>query len=138
MSDRINPTPAQKSELLRLHGMRCFIDGHPIENDEDLEFDHIVPVAAGGPTTLDNLAPVCKKHNRQKKTMSLSEYRDYLGLNTFFSDGVPKYLDDLILAKGQMSGHPLQFEISSNSDFVKVYLDSGLKEFSLYKCPVTK
>ena len=137
MTDRIPLTPQQKDELIRIHGMNCFIDGHPIETEEELEFDHIVPVAAGGQSSLDNLAPVCRKHNRQKKTMSLSEYRDYLSLNAFFKDGSPKFLDDLISAKGQKSGQALQYEVTNSTGVVKVYFEDGSREFSLYTCPAT-
>ena len=108
MPERVNPTDDQKAQVLRIHGMRCFINGHPIESDDDLEFDHIIPVAAGGVTAVDNLAPVCRKHNHQKGTMSLSEYRDYLELSDFFNDGSPKFLDDVILAKGKRPGQYLQ------------------------------
>jgi len=137
MPDRVNPTDEQKAEILRIHGMRCFIDGHPIDTEDDLEFDHIVPVAAGGATSVDNLAPVCRKHNRQKRTMSLSEYRDYLRLSAFFSDGVPKYLDNVINAKGHRLGQPFQYEIGQSADTVTVYVENGPRTFSLYTCPVT-
>ncbi len=107
MSERRQLTEAEKTELLRHYGMRCFIDNHPIESEDDLEFDHIKPVAAGGTTSLDNLAPVCRKHNRQKRTMALSEYRDFLNLGSFFEDGSPKFLDDVILARGHHLGDHL-------------------------------
>jgi len=137
MPDRVNPTDEQKAEILRIHGMRCFIDGHPIDSEDDLEFDHVVPVAAGGATTVDNLAPVCRKHNRQKRTMSLSEYRDYLRLNAFFSDGMPKYLDDVIKARGHRLGEAFQYEIGKLTDIVTVYFENGPRAFSLYTCPIT-
>lgn len=137
MPERVNPSLEQKAEVLRIHGMRCFIDGHPIESEDDLEFDHIIPVAAGGTTTVENLAPVCRKHNRQKRTMSLSEYRDYLKLGSFFEDGNPKYLDDVIRAKGHRLGQQFQYEITDGAETVKVYFENGAKSFSLYKCPAT-
>lgn len=138
MSTRRQLTNAEKEEILKRYGMRCFIDGHPIESEDDLEFDHIVPVAVGGTTTLDNLAPVCRKHNRQKKTMSLSEYRDYLSLSSFFDDGSAKYLDDVIRARGHNVGVLLQYEVNSGYESVTLYFDGGKKAFSLYTCPVTK
>jgi hypothetical protein len=138
MPERVNPTDEQKAEILRIHGMRCFIDGHPIELEDDLEFDHVVPIAAGGTSTIDNLAPVCRKHNRQKRTMSLSEYRDYLKLSAFFDDGIPKYLDDVITAKDHKPGKSFQYEINTTTDTVTVYFDGGSKIFSLYRCPVTR
>ena len=137
MPERRQLSDAEKTEILNRYGMRCFIDGHPIESEDDLEFDHIVPVAAGGTTTLENIAPVCRKHNRRKRTMSLSEYRDYLNLSSFFDDGSAKYLDDIILAKGHRFGQLLQYEINSDEESVTLYFDGGKKTFSLYTCPVT-
>jgi len=137
MPDRRELTREEKDEILRRYGMRCFIDGHPIETEDDLEFDHIVPLAAGGPTSLENLAPVCRKHNRHKRTMSLSEYRDYLKLSLFFEDGSSKYLDDVIRAKETHVGLPLQYEIDATEQSVTLYFNRGKRAFSLYKCPVT-
>ena len=41
MPERVNPTDSQKAEILRIYGMQCFIDGHPIQSEDDLEFDHM-------------------------------------------------------------------------------------------------
>jgi hypothetical protein len=138
MTNRRQLSPAEKQQVLERHGMRCFIDGHPIDSDDDLEFDHITPLAAGGVTELNNLAPVCRKHNRQKRTMSLSEYRDYLQLTAFFDGGTSKYLDDVLAAKVKRYGQRLQYEIDSTAERVTLYFDSGPKTLSLYQCPVTK
>jgi hypothetical protein len=137
MIERRQLSDAEKAEILNRHGMRCFIDGHPIESEDDLEFDHIVPLAVGGITTLENLAPVCRKHNRQKRTMALSEYRDYLKLSSFFGDGSPKYLDDVILAKQHKLGQLLQYEVNAGEESVTLYFEGGKKAFSLYTCPVS-
>lgn len=40
-----------------------------------LECDHIIPRAAGGPSTLKNLATACKPCNRAKGSKPLSEWR---------------------------------------------------------------
>lgn len=117
--------------------MYCFINGHPIDSDEDLEFDHIIPIAVGGHTSIENLAPVCRKHNRQKRTMSLSEYRDYLQLSEFFGDGNPKYLDDVILAKGRTTGRKFQYKIDTDNKAVSVFIEDIQHTFSLYTCPAT-
>lgn len=138
MPNRRQVSPAEKAEILALHGMRCFIDGHPIESDDDLEFDHIRPVAAGGTTTTDNLAPVCKRHNRLKGTMALSEYRDHLKLSAFFTGDSAKYLDDVVRAKGIEPGQHLQYEVHSGKETVTLFLNSGPKNFTLYTCPATK
>jgi len=46
MTTRRELTVGEKREILDRYGMRCFINGHPITDDE-LEFDHIVPIAIG-------------------------------------------------------------------------------------------
>lgn len=40
--------------------------------DDELEFDHIIPVAKGGPTTVANLRLLCRTCNR-KKSSALGE-----------------------------------------------------------------
>jgi len=137
MQERRQLSETEKKEILDKYGKRCFIDGHPIESEEDIEFDHIIPVAAGGSTTLNNLAPVCKKHNRQKKTMALSEYRDYLALASFFQDGKLKYLDDVIVAKGHHLVELLPYEINTNGKSVTLYFDTTKSDVSVYECPIT-
>ena len=64
--------------------VHCFIDNEKIENEKDIQYDHIVPYAKIEETSIDNIAPVCKKHNLAKKDMSLSEYRDKLQMEEFF------------------------------------------------------
>jgi len=138
MPERRPLTETERAHIMSVHGMRCFITGHPIESEDDLEFDHIKAIGAGGTTTMENLAPVCRKHNRQKRTMSLSEYRDYLTLGTVFEDGSPKYLDDVIAAKGDTPGHKLQYELNAKNGTVTLYYDEGKNTVSLYTCPVTR
>ena len=40
--------------------------------DDEIEFDHIIPVSKGGPTTVENLQLLCRSCNR-KKSNSLTE-----------------------------------------------------------------
>lgn len=44
--------------------------------DNEIEFDHIIPVAKGGPTTVENLRVLCRTCNR-KKSDSLKEHLGY-------------------------------------------------------------
>jgi hypothetical protein len=39
-------------------------NGHHCEERKYLEFDHIVPIARGGQSTIDNLRLRCRAHNR--------------------------------------------------------------------------
>lgn len=43
--------------------------------DDEIEFDHVIPVSKGGPTTVDNLQLLCRECNR-KKSNSLNEFLD--------------------------------------------------------------
>lgn len=137
MTDRVPLTETQKQQVLARDGLKCFIDGHPIESEKDIQFDHIRPVADGGPTDVENLAIVCRKHNQYKGKQSLSEYRDQLNLESFFRDGRPKYLDDVVAARNMKSGVSLQHEVADAADRVTLYFDNGKTDVSLYVCPTT-
>ncbi len=128
-------TETEKAQILERDGRRCFIDGHPFSEDEEIEFDHIVPRAGKGRTTIQNMAAVCRKHNRQKGTMSLDEYRDYLQLRRFFEANRARYLDDVIMERGESVGEVLSYELADGT--VKLFFDSGPAGFTVYTCPVT-
>src|SRR5438105_11700640 len=77
----------------------CFVDDHPIEIDEEVEFHHIKPVSEDGPTEVANVGAVCKDHHRRIRTLSLSEFRDQLEMDRFFDHSDPRRLDDLLQLK---------------------------------------
>ena len=124
MSFKRQLSEQEKQEVIKRHTkdgiLRCFIDGHPIENLERVEFHHIKPFSEGGPTTLDNIAPVCKEHHRRIRTLSLLEFRDKLKLDRFFEEGFRKFdgvrLDDVLahLAGNDGYGKVLQWEQPGN------------------------
>ena len=37
----------------------CFVDDHPVENDDEVEFHHIKPFSEDGPTEIANIGAVC-------------------------------------------------------------------------------
>jgi len=41
--------------------------------DDELEFDHIIPVSKGGPTSADNIRVLCRDCNRSKSN-TLDEF----------------------------------------------------------------
>jgi hypothetical protein len=128
-------TGDEKAEVLRRHGRTCFIDGEPIGEDETAEFHHIQAFSEGGPTTIDNIAPVCRRHHLTIGTMSLQEYRDKLSLDKFFEDGEPKYLDDLIRYRIGRSGRKAKMTNSGNQ--IGLFFDDGPRNYPLDKCPAT-
>jgi 5-methylcytosine-specific restriction endonuclease McrA len=59
--------PAVRRAVWKRDGGRCaFVstDGHRCEKRDQLEFDHIVPVAKGGESTVENLRLLCSAHNQ--------------------------------------------------------------------------
>jgi hypothetical protein len=99
-----------KDYALDKFGMICFITGHPIEPDE-LEFDHIEPKSKGGPSVRDNIAPVCRRHNNDKRAMSLLEYRDKLQMDSFFDNPKPRYLNDVLTIRIGDYGEKLHIDV---------------------------
>lgn len=130
-------TESEKQAILAVHGMKCFIDGHPIESEEDLQFEHIHPYAEDGASTPDNVAPACRRHNREKGTMSLSEYRDRLGLKRFFEGVKKRWLDDLLRDRLGEAGFAQRLPVERGSDSIKLFLDEGAVEVQLQVCPAT-
>ena len=64
-SERTIPMAVRTEVFRRDRGHCTFVGdtGHPCESRHGLEFDHIVPIARGGPTTADNLRLRCRTHN---------------------------------------------------------------------------
>lgn len=130
-------TDPQKRDVLERQGLRCFIDNHPIESEADVEFDHIRAYAAGGESTVDNIAVVCKRHNRDKRDLSLTEYRDRLAMRSFFAGAGKRKLDDVLeerLGRGGF-GEPVSMEVRDSS--VVLYLKRGQVVTPLLSCPAT-
>ena len=65
-SARHVPAHVKRTVHARDRGRCTFVSdhGHRCEATSDLEFDHIVPVARGGQTSVDNLRLRCRAHNQ--------------------------------------------------------------------------
>lgn len=127
---------ADKKYAIERFGMVCFVANHPLEGD-DVEYDHIEAFAGGGASDKDNIAPVCRHHNRSKRDMSLLEYRDKLALDTFFDFPAPRILNDILSERKIKFGQTVYSRIS---DSEIVLTDQNGKEsvFPLYQDPVTQ
>ncbi len=137
VTDRRQITAAEKAAVLEQQGLRCFIDGHPVDSEADLEFDHIEPFAEGGPTDLHNIAAVCKRHNREKGTLLLGQYRDRLALRKFFEGARKRRLDDLLESRvgRDAFGHSIPNDTEDGQ--IILYTDKGKQSEPLYTCPAT-
>ncbi len=134
MAGKRQITDDEKEEVLRRHENKCFVDGEPFEEDDLVEFHHIMAFSKGGPTSLDNIAPVCKRHHRTIGTMSLQEYRDKVELGHFF-EGQPKYLDDVIQHKKGNLEEKLKFEIRDST--ICFYYNDSQHSYPIHECPTT-
>ncbi len=135
MATRRQITETEKQKVLESHGRRCFVDGAPFAEDDTIEFHHIRPFSEDGPSTPDNVAPVCRKHHLTIGTMSLQEYRDKLELEQFFQAEEQRTLDDLIQVKTGSYGQPVKLEIVG--DTVKFYPGGVPREFPVHQCFAT-
>ena len=135
MAEKRQLSDIEKQKVFEQHGRRCFVDGEPIPEEGTIEYHHIKPFSDDGPTTIENIAPVCKRHHLTIGTMSLQEYRDKLQLAQFFEDGEPKYLDDLIRYKKGHCGEKLTYEIKD--DLISLYFGDSRHDYPLHKCPTT-
>jgi 5-methylcytosine-specific restriction endonuclease McrA len=52
-------------KVARRDDYKCQLSFKPVRDDE-IEFDHVIPVAKGGPTTVANIRLLCRDCNRTK------------------------------------------------------------------------
>lgn len=131
---------SEKQTVLKIHGRICFVNGHSISGDEEVQFHHIMPFSEDGPSSIDNIAPVCKEHHKHIGTLSLHEYRDRLGLEIFFQSANERRLDDVLREKIIDFGKPISYSLNAEETQIKIRFSSTEieKVFPLYKCPATK
>jgi len=149
-------TETEKQELIRNcrredGKIYCFIDNEPIDDENNIHFDHIDPFVKTENTSLDNIAPVCKNHNLAKKDMSLTEYRDKLSIEKLFKSkeeiGKQLKLNDVLDAKYNLDyGFLVKYQYDEKSEEITVKYFSDSKQTNLPKiinypvftCPITK
>ena len=64
----------EKERIIEIHGRTCFATGHNIPDNESLHFDHIKAFSSGGASDIDNIAPMCETHNKQKGRLPLYDF----------------------------------------------------------------
>ena len=135
-----NLNDEEKQTILARHGRVCFATGHSIPQGETIHFDHIKAYTLGGPSELDNIAPMCEHHNKAKGTLSLEDYRIKLRLEKFFATGnrltlrdLLKYLND----EGDIEQYGVSISAQLNARFLKISNHSFEGEFPVQECPRT-
>ncbi len=130
----------EKAQVLEQHGRRCFANGHGIPEGEQVQFDHIVAFSKGGLSELDNVAPMCAQHNKEKGALPLQDFRVKLRLEEFFKTGDRLTLGDLLgylKGKGDLAAFGQPVAVTAGDG--QVTLESPSKRYAqtLYTCPTT-
>jgi hypothetical protein len=120
----------------------CFVDDHPIDSEENVEFHHIKPVSEDGPTEVANVGAVCKDHHRRIRTLSLSEFRDQLAMDRFFDHSDPRRLDDLLQLKLGSGGfgHEVRVDGDRQSNVTLHFTNPqrAAQQCFVFTCPATQ
>jgi hypothetical protein len=133
-------TEDEKQIILKQHGRICFATGHPIGEEESVQFDHIKAFADDGLTELHNIAPMCEVHNKQKGRLPLEDFRVKLRLQDFFSQGDSLTLKHLLeYLKNEKDIKAYGQNVSVYETDGKIHIETGTNKYSydLYRCPIT-
>jgi len=131
----------EKKQILNKFGKICFATGHPISEDESVQFDHIKAYVSGGVSEIDNIAPMCGKHNKQKGQLPLYDFKIKLQIDEFFSTGDNLTLNNELKYLKQSKdlkeyGETISI-INKTDDIIEIEIENIRKKFTLYKCPTT-
>lgn len=131
----------EKKIVLERFGKICFATGHPITDDEGIQFDHIKAYAQKGASEIDNIAPMCGKHNKQKGQLSLYDFKIKLKIDEFFDNGENLTLKDeldYLKSKKDLSvyGETISI-IEQTENSIKIEILNKNQDFTLYTCPTT-
>ena len=133
-------TDDEKARVIEQHGHICFATGHAIPESEPVHFDHIRAFATGGPSEINNIAPMCPDHNREKGTLPLFDFRAKLNLGEFFSTGDRLTLGHLLkylLSKGSIPHYGLPVAVEEDGEHIRLESSRGIQESRAYRCPIT-
>jgi hypothetical protein len=133
---------AEKEEVLKKFGRKCYATGHEIPDGEEIHYDHIKAYSMGGPTELNNIAPMCKTHNLAKGQLPLEDFRTKLRIQKFFNIGNRLTLKDLLKylkneAEIKTYGEKVSFTIREGKE-IKLENHSFTEKFEVQECPLTK
>jgi hypothetical protein len=119
--------------------MLCYC--HKIPDGEEIHFDHIRAYSTGGPTELNNIAPMCKDHNWAKGALPLEGFRTKLRIAKFFEIGNRLTLKDLLKylkENNEIKSYGEKLAVSLTDDNVKLENHDFSQTFELQECPLTK
>jgi hypothetical protein len=132
---------AEKEIILKRFGRTCYATGHEINDDYEVQFDHIRAYADKGVSEIDNIAPMCKEHNLKKGRLPLEDFRTKLKMEEFFSKGQTLTLkDELQYFKDndKISSYGQSCYISIDNEQIELEANDKKTIHRLYKCPTTE
>lgn len=133
-------TNDEKAMVLQKFGRKCYATGHEISDNEEIQYDHIKAFAENGASEIDNIAPMCRKHNLQKGRLSLEDFRIKLKINEFFARGDALTLKDELQYfqdKKEITSFGETIPFNINDSTVALELENQKYNYQLYKCPIT-
>ena len=135
-------TEEEKHLILQKYGRKCYITGHIIPEDEIVHFDHIKAFSKNGVTALDNIAPLCGKHNQEKGTFALYDFKIKLEMQEFFEQGDALTLkDELVFLKDKKKIKQYGLSVydydNNNTDRIELEIDSKKHIYDVHTCPTT-
>ncbi|HEY3324152.1 MAG TPA: HNH endonuclease signature motif containing protein [Planctomycetota bacterium] len=130
----------EKKLILSKHGRKCFATGHEVPEGEPIQFDHIRAFTRGGASELDNIAPMCGQHNKEKGALPLEDFRIKLRLNDFFATGDRLTLRHLLAFMKESRdisdfGQPVSTQVTAAE--LKLESPSQKLTHAVYTCPIT-
>lgn len=131
----------EKEIVLERCGRKCHATGHDIPDHETIHFDHIKAFAFGGVSEVDNIAPMCQKHNLEKGALPLEDFRIKLQQQEFFQRGQTLTLKqelEFLKEKGIISGFGESVYYTTDEDGIELEYCNRKRAFQLYTCPVTQ
>lgn len=135
---------AEKQIVLERFGRKCYATGHDIPEDDTIQFDHIKAFATGGVSDINNIAPMCQKHNLEKSSMALEDFRIKLQQQEFFQRGQTgqtltlKQELEFLKEKKIISSFGENVHGKINENEIELEYCNRKKTFQLYTCPVTQ
>lgn len=130
----------EKDAVLKQHGRKCFATGHEIPAEEQVQFDHIKAFSQGGASEVDNIAPMCAQHNKEKGALPLLDFRTKLRLQEFFGTGdklTLKHLLTYLKAKKDITDYGLPVVVKAADGVVTVESAKKTSTHPAYTCPAT-
>lgn len=130
----------EKEIILNRHGRICYANGHAIPDGEKIHFDHIKAYVNNGPTDLNNIAPMCEKHNLEKGQLPLEDFRIKLRIEDFFKLGKRLTLKDLLkylIGKGDITSFGEKISVQENGNKVILENANFSESFKIETCPLT-